>query len=657
MKKSIQIIATVIAILLGNVGLGQNDTIYFVKDGVVVNKQSIISTDVDSAVFYNPFQLATLTTAIISFITETSAVSGGNITNNGGSTVTSRGICWGTSPNPTPADNSSINGSGAGNFASNLSGLLGGTTYYVRAYATNSVGTSFGNELSFTTTNPVQLATLTTTTISSITETSAVSGGNITNNGGATVTSRGVCWGTSPNPTPADNSSVNGNGTGNFVSNLSGLKGGTTYYVRAYAINSAGTSYGDEVSFTTTSPVQLATLTTATISSITETSAVSGGNITNNGGATVTSRGICWGTSPNPTPADNSSVNGNGTGSFVSNLSGLTNGTTYYVRAYATNSVGTSYGNELSFKTITSVPLVTLTTTAMLCITETSAVSGGNITANIGGGPIGTRGVCWGTSPNPTTEDNSSVTYILGAYVFPSKLSGLTENTTYYVRAYAINSAGTAYGNEISFTTSYIVPQYGNGVTDIDGNIYQSVIIGEQEWTAENLRTSKYSDGTTIPNVTDYDQWGSLTTGAWSYYDNDSQYENDYGKLYNWYSVETGKLCPAGWHVPSDAEWTVLIDYLTANGACGIVNQSLKSTTGWINPHDGTSANGTNDFGWNGVPGSFRDANWSFGAAPGAFGIYWTSNEESSEDAFCRINFGTHKRIKRFGYSVRCLKD
>ena len=128
MKKSIQIIATAYAILLGNVGFSQNDTIYVVIDGAVVNKQSILSTDVDSAVFYNPFQLATLSTTTVSSITETSAVSGGNITNNGGATVTSRGICWGTSPNPTPADNSSVNGSGAGSFASNLSGLTGGTT-------------------------------------------------------------------------------------------------------------------------------------------------------------------------------------------------------------------------------------------------------------------------------------------------------------------------------------------------------------------------------------------------------------------------------------------------------------------------------------------------------------------------------------------------
>jgi len=656
MKKSIQIIATAFAILLGNVGFSQNDTIYFIKDGVVVNKQSILSTDVDSAVFSYPFKLATLTTTSVSSITETSAVCGGNITNNGGATVTSRGICWGTTPNPTPADNSSVNGSGAGSFTSNLSGLTGGTTYYVRAYAINSEGTSYGNELSFTTTEPVRLATLTTTTVSYITETSAVSGGNITDNGGATVTSRGICWGISPNPTPADNSSINGSGAGSFVSNLSGLTGGTTYYVRAYAINSAGTSYGNEVSFTTISPVQLTTLTTTPISYITETSAVSGGNITNDGGAIVTSRGICWGTSPNPTPADNSSVNGSGTGSFTSNLSGLRGGTTYYVRAYAINSAGTSYGNEVSFTTTSQVQLATLTTTPISSITETSAVSGGNITNN-GGGTVTSRGICWSTSPNPTTTENSVVNGS-GTGSFASNLYGLTQNTIYYIRSYAVNSAGTSYGNEISFTTN----SCSSCITDEDGNVYTSVIIGTQEWMLENLRTTKYSDGTAIPNVTDGDEWSDLETGAWSYNDNDSQYEAAYGKLYNWYAVETGKLCPTGWHVPTDEEWTMLTDYLNTaylntSGHSGTEGTDLKATSGWS-----SSGNGTDDYGWNGLPGGSRDHSGNFSVV-GYYSYFWSSSHSYGDYAWYRglaydnVNVSSGGSYKGNGFSVRCLSN
>ena len=504
----------------------------------------------------SPGNLALLTTLPIGNITTSGATSGGNIANDGGTSITSRGICWGTSSNPTTADNYSVNGSGTGSFVSNLSSLTSGTTYYIRAYAINSAGTSYGNELSFTATNPVELATLSTTTVSSITETTAVSGGNITNNGGATVTSRGVCWSTSSNPTPADNSSVNGSGTGSFTSNLSGLTGGTTYYVRAYAINSLGTAYGNEVSFTTTTPIQLATLSTTTVSSITETTAVSGGNITNNGGATVTSRGVCWGTSSNPTPADNSSVNGSGTGSFTSNLSGLTGGTTYYVRAYATNSAGTSYGNEVSF----------------------------------------------------TTTSSSGVVY-------------------------------------------------GDGVTDANGNTYQSVIIGTQEWMSENLRTTKYSDGTVISNVTSNSDWSNLSTGAWCNYNNSSSNDATYGKLYTWYAVNTSKLCPTGWHVPTDAEWTVLTDYLTANGHNGTEGTALKATSGWS-----SGGNGTDHYGFLGLPGGGRYSNGSFSNI-GGFGNWWSSSQFSTVDAWYRsLDYdggyvNSYNSGKNYGFSVRCLRD
>jgi uncharacterized protein (TIGR02145 family) len=504
----------------------------------------------------NPGNLATLTTLPIGNITTSGATSGGNIANDGGSTITSRGICWGTSSNPTTADNYSVNGSGTGSFTSNLSGLTGETTYYVRGYAINSAGTSYGNELSFTATNPIQLATLSTTTVSSITETTSVSGGNITDDGGGTVTSRGVCWSTSSNPTPADNSSVNGSGTGSFASNLSGLTGGTTYYVRGYAINSVGTAYGNEVSFTTTTPIHLATLSTTTVSSITETTSVSGGNITNDGGDTVTSRGVCWSTSSNPTPADNSSVNGSGTGSFTSNLSGLTGGTTYYVRGYAINSLGTAYGNEVSF----------------------------------------------------TTRSSSGV-------------------------------------------------MYGDGVTDANGNTYQSVIIGTQEWMTENLRTTKYSDGTAIPNVTSASQWVNLSTGAWCNYNNSSSKDATYGKLYNWYAVNTSKLCPTGWHLPTDAEWTVLTDYLAADGHNGTQGTALKATSGWY------SDNGTDDYGFLGLPGGLRNSNNGNFYNIGNDGYWWSSSQIYTYYAWSRNLDASNDNVYRssytkdYGFSVRCLRD
>lgn len=192
-----------------------------------------------------------LTTTSITNITQTTASSGGNITDNGGADVTTRGVCWSTSQNPTVSDTKTENGTGAGEFTSNLTGLTANTTYYLRAYATNSAGTGYGEQKEFTTSPTPVVPTLTTTTITSITRTTASSGGNITDNGGTEVTARGVCWSTTQTPTVTDSKTENGTGVGEFTSNLTGLAAHTTYYVRAYATNSAGTGYGNEVQFTT----------------------------------------------------------------------------------------------------------------------------------------------------------------------------------------------------------------------------------------------------------------------------------------------------------------------------------------------------------------------------------------------------------------------
>ncbi|MBL0358949.1 MAG: hypothetical protein IPP72_19700 [Chitinophagaceae bacterium] len=195
------------------------------------------------------------------------------------------------------------------------------------------------------------VATITTNSTTNLTDSTATSGGNITSDGGAAVTARGVCWSISPNPVVAGNHSSDGAGTGSFTSLITGLDSNNTYYVRAYATNSAGTAYGNEISFKYSSTVALPTVTTNTITAITSASAASGGNITADGGATVTSRGICWNTTPNPVVAGSHTTDGSGTGIFTSTLTALTSGTLYYVRAYATNSAGTAYGNEVNFTT------------------------------------------------------------------------------------------------------------------------------------------------------------------------------------------------------------------------------------------------------------------------------------------------------------------
>jgi hypothetical protein len=272
-----------------------------------------------------------LTTVVISGTTQTTSVSGGNISAENGATVTARGVCWSTSTNPTITDSKTTDGTGKGAFVSNLTGLTPGTLYYVKAYATNKAGTAYGNELTFTA-SAGSLATLTSVAVTVITSTTSVSGGVITADNGSEITARGVCWGIVANPTIADSLTTDGTGTGTFTSNITGLTASTVYYVRAYATNSTGTAYGDELTFTTTIGT-IASLTSTAVSAITATTATSGGDITNDNGSDITAKGVCWSLTANPTIADSHTSDGTGTGIFTSNLTGLTGATMYYVRA------------------------------------------------------------------------------------------------------------------------------------------------------------------------------------------------------------------------------------------------------------------------------------------------------------------------------------
>jgi len=193
---------------------------------------------------------------------------------------------------------------------------------------------------------PKVIPTLTTTAISSITSTTATGGGSISNDGGATVTARGVCWSLNQSPKTSDSKTSDGGGIGNFASSITGLSPGGTYYARAYAINAVGTAYGNQVTITTLSI--LPTLTTTALTAVTSTTASGGGNITNDGGSAVTARGVCWSSSQNPTIINAKTTDATGSGVFTSSITGLTANTIYYVKAYATNAIGTSYGSENS---------------------------------------------------------------------------------------------------------------------------------------------------------------------------------------------------------------------------------------------------------------------------------------------------------------------
>lgn len=394
----------------------------------------------------------TVITKSVGAISQTSAIGGGEVTDDGGSEVIVRGICWSTTPGPTMEGYHTINGTGTGEYSANLTNLTLNTTYYVKAYAVNAEGVAYGQEVSFTTlkeggnNKPI----VTTNEVSEITVNSAVCGGEVLSGGDAIVIARGVCWSTSTNPTISEKYTINGEGLGAFTSKLTDLNDSTVYYVRAYATDASGnTSYGEEKSFQTIEML-LPTVTTGEVTNITATTAVCGGEVVADGNASVTERGVCWSMSQNPTIEGEHTTDGIGVGVFTSQIENLVDDTTYYVRAYATNEKGTSYGEEVAIRTL-KIVLPTITTKSVTEITTNSALCGGEVVSD-GNATVTERGICWNTMPNPTTSDFHT-TNENGIGSFTAQLDKLTHNTTYYVRAYAVNSKGTSYGEEFEFVT------------------------------------------------------------------------------------------------------------------------------------------------------------------------------------------------------------
>lgn len=380
---------------------------------------------------------------------------------------------------------------------------------------------------------PVTTPNLSSLSIDAIADSYAKSKCTITYDGGAEINARGVCWSTQPGPSVSDSKTTDSTGVGTFTSRITGLIAGTTYHVRGYAANSAGTAYTDEVTFST--KPTLPALTTIPLSSVTSSSAVSGGNINYDGGSPISARGVCWNTVANPTISMSKTLDGQGTGSFASNITGLSPATTYHVRAYASNALGTAYGSDISFTTKPVLPV--LTTSPASDITSSTATCGGNITSDAGN-TITSRGICWSTSPNPTAALGTKTTDGAGTGSFVSYITGLSGNTSYYTRAYAISSSGTAYGNEITFTTTSSLPTnglvgyypfYGNAN---DESMYANhgTVVGATLTTDRFGKANRayYFDGIVnhivIPGglpVTN-----SFTISFWAYCENSSGYSN-----------------------------------------------------------------------------------------------------------------------------------
>lgn len=745
--------------------------------------------------------LADITTNEITNLQATSATCGGKIT-WAGHTVTARGVCWSTAPKPTLADNHTTDGTGVGSFTSSITGLSDSVTYYVRAYATIDEGTSYGNEVQFTT---LSLPVVETAVPTNITANTVVLGGEVVNQGVSVVTERGVCYALVPNPTIASDRRIVGDGVGEFSCSLTGLNSGATYYVRAYAVNSKGTAYGEEKTFTTeaftcgTSVVKdvennayntvqignrcwmkenLRTTKTPAGNDIalgTDTSSVTAyryypnddntlvetygylynwaaimkGEAASNANPSAV-QGICptgwhlpsddefsdmqnsvsnelnnlcddnsayiakalasttgWNSSTNTCAVGNTPSTNNATGfsalpagdylgsygyfGKVASFWSATergSGGAYYRSLHDDNANVIRYFsdkfNGRSVRCLCDVGVPKVITNSISDSPEKTTVTcGGNVTA-IGGAAVTARGVCWSTSPNPTIADTHT-TDESGTGGFTSNMMGLAGETTYYVRAYATNSFGTAYGEERSFTKALVCGTHT--VRDVEENIYNTVKIGEQCWMKENLKTTRYVDGTSIAQ-------GSLTStteGFWYYPNNNESNKATYGLLYNWKAVmhnasssntnpsNVQGVCPTGWHVPSNAEWTQLSVYIKSQSqyVCGYyyngykqsIVKALASTTGWSSSTTvcsvGNTPSDNNATGFSALPagfysGSYRDFGYE--------AQYWSAtsyNRDNGDNAYsyglisdsAELDRSSNGSNKMFGYSVRCLHD
>ncbi len=656
--------------------------------------------------------IPTVTTSDATSIASTSAYSGGNVISDGGSTVTARGVCWNTVSNPTISNSHTSNGTGTGSFTSSITGLVPNTTYFVRAYATNSAGTNYGINVSFTTCPSAP-------TVGTITQpTCMVASGSVVLN---SLPSAGT-WTLTRNP---GGTTATGTGTSTTITDLTA---GT--YTFIVSVSGGCSSVASSAVLINAQPV---TPTAPVLGIITQpTCVVATGSVILNGlpssgawiltrypgavttagsGTTTTISALASGTynytvtsaagcvspisasivinaqpatptatisepitvckdAPNPsvtftgvggTPPYAFSYSYNDSEPFYVNTSGanssvdvdvpLETADLFDFRLWSVTDNNGCSRTYLNLGTIVRVASATVSTENATIITSGSAKLNGTINANNFSADITFE---YGLTPAYGSTTAASPATVTGTdnIAVSATISGLTSNTTYHYRVKALSSECTTFGNDISFTT-----YKSDAITDVEGNYYNIVTIGSQVWMAENLKTTLYNDGSNIPNVTDNVIWDVLTSPAYAWYGNNIVNKQVYGALYNWYAVETGKLCPVGWHVPTDAQLTKLTNYV---GGESVAGGKLKEigTTHWNSPNEGA----TDEYGFTAFPGGARLLNGVFYSI-GDLGSWWSSIDTLSTYAWHRFVWNNNIRFSRIydsktdGFSVRCLKD
>ncbi len=617
-----------------------------------------------------------ISTREVTEITAYSATCGGNILSDGGKDILTSGICWSTSPIPTIADFKTTDGTKNFSFRSSMTNLVPGTKYYVRAYATNITGTVYGSIKSFTATAGASAGTFKDPRDNKVYQTVRI--------GNQVWLAENLAWLPAVSPPSEDSSTdpvyyVYGY-DGTDVSAASSSENCSTYgalYNWPAALNACPQGWhlpsdlewkqlegylglpidefdnagfrGGEEGKQLKSPTGW-------------TDDVSGTNSSGFSAIPAGYRfsefewmgiGLAWWSS-SPASEENAWDRG---------LNNQTNKIDRY--AYGKNS-GFSVR---CLKDLASATTPSITTKSMTEITQNSAMGGGEISSD-GGSIVIARGICWNTTGTPDVQDPKTADGA-GTGVFKSNMTGLSVGTKYYVRAYAVNSKGVSYGEEMSFTAGTDATK-GTFVDDRDGTEYNWVKIGDQVWMAENLAYLPAVSGPSTGSMTEpfvyvygYDASDVSAAKATSGY-------TTYGGLYNWTAAMTA--CPPGWHLPGDAEWTTLSDYLINNGygyqgSGEDIAKSLASTSNWLSGgtpgSPGMDPASNNLSGFAGLPGGARYTypNGHFKNLTG-IGIWWSSDSYTADIAWFRsltyggtsLNRG-NSVAKDLGFSVRCVKN
>jgi uncharacterized protein (TIGR02145 family) len=449
------------------------------------------------------------------------------------------------------------------------------------------------------------------------------------------------------------NNPYTGNNNIDLSISISNLNVATIYHYRIKAINAIGTTYGDDFTFTTL--CDKPSVSTLQPSSITGYAVVLNGSVNPNGlSSTIIFEYGLTNSYGNSRSAQQSPLVGNVTVNVNSNLDSLIPNSIYHFRVKASNTNGISYGSDLFFTTLGQVP--TVTTNGEQNLGATNVTLQGLVNPNY----LNTSVVFeYGTSASYGYVVNANESPLKGSInqTVTANLDGLINNTIYHYRIKATNDLGISYGNDNVFTT-----YYGN-LTDIDGNVYNTVQIVGEIWMVENLKVTHYQDGSKISNITDDNTWNFSTVGGYCWYLNDSlTYKETYGALYNWPAViDVRNICPNGWHISTDSEWTDLVS--AVGGGLDYAGGKLKETgySHWKSPN--TSA--TNQYRFTGLPGGARIGAGSFINLQ-TEGYWWTSTSVGSH-AFTRWLIYNSSRVgydndiselnETGGMSIRCIKN